>query len=57
MRVNWLVPVRRLWSLVRWIVHQINIWGGILITIPLIPIIWYCVLMSKGVKRIKEGLK
>lgn len=57
MRVNWMVPLRRLWGLVRWIVHQINIWGGILISIPLIPIIWYCVLMAKGVKRIKRIIK
>ncbi|MDM9589532.1 hypothetical protein QUC26_17385 [Pseudomonas asiatica] len=57
MRVNWMVPVRRLWSLVRWVIHQINVWGGILISIPLIPIIWYCVLMAKGVRRIRRIVK
>lgn len=52
-----MVPVRRLWSLVRWVIHQINVWGGVLISIPLIPIIWYCVLMAKGVKRIRRIVK
>ena len=57
MRINWLVPVRRLWGLVRWIEQQINVWGGILISIPLIPIIWYFVLMAKGIKRIRRIIK
>lgn len=57
MRVNWMVPLRRLWGLARWIVHQINVWGGVLVSIPLIPIIWYFVLMAKGVKRIKRIVK
>jgi len=52
MRINWFVPMRALWSLLRWIVHQINVWGGILISIPLIPLIWFFVMMCKGARRV-----
>lgn len=47
MRINWAVPLRALWSVLRWIVHQINVWGGILISIPLIPVIWFFVMMCR----------
>lgn len=52
MRVNWIVPIRRLWSLLRWIVHQVNVWGGMLISIPVIPVIWFFVMVCKGVRRV-----
>lgn len=52
-----MVPVRALWSLLRWIVHQINVWGGILISIPLIPVIWFFVMMCKGARRVGRMIK
>lgn len=57
MRVNWMVPLRGLWSLLRWVIHQINVWGGILVSIPLIPIIWYFVMMTKGARRVGRMIK
>ncbi|WP_422416812.1 hypothetical protein [Pseudomonas sp. GZD-222] len=57
MRINWIVPVRALWGLVRWLIHQINVWGGILISIPLIPVIWFFVMMMKGARRVGRMIK
>lgn len=57
MRLNWMVPARALWSLLRWAVHQINVWGGILISIPLIPVIWFFVMMCKGAGRVGRMIK
>lgn len=57
MRVNWMVPVRTIWILLRWAVHQINVWGGILISIPLIPVIWFFVMMCKGAGRVGRMIK
>lgn len=57
MRINWLVPLRALWSFLRWIVHQINIWGGILISIPLLPVIWVFVMMARGTRRVGRMIK
>lgn len=57
MRINWGVPLRALWSLLRWVVHQINVWGGILISIPLIPLIWFFVMMMKGARRVGRMIK
>lgn len=52
MRVNWMVPLRGIWGLLRWVIHQINIWGGILISIPLMPAIWLFIMMTKGARRL-----
>lgn len=52
-----MVPLRTLWSLLRWVVHQINVWGGILISIPLIPAIWLFVMMCKGARRVGRMIK
>lgn len=49
-RINWMAPVRALWSLLWWIIRQINTWGGILISIPPIPLIWFFVMAAKGRK-------
>ena len=57
MRINWMVPLRTLWNVLRWIVHQINVWGGILISIPLIPVIWFFVMMCKGARRVGRMIK
>lgn len=57
MRINWVVPVRAIWSLLQWAVHQINVWGGILISIPLIPVIWFFVMMCKGAGRVGRMIK
>jgi hypothetical protein len=57
MRINWIVPLLRLWSLLRWVVHQVNLWGGILISIPLIPVIWYFVMMTKGSRRVGRMIR
>ncbi|WP_455886909.1 hypothetical protein [Pseudomonas rustica] len=57
MRINWFVPLRALWSLLRWVVHQINVWGGILISIPLIPLIWFFVMMCKGGRRVGRMIR
>lgn len=57
MRINWMVPLRALWSLLRWIVHQINVWGGILISIPLIPLVWFFVMMMKGARRVGRMIR
>ena len=57
MRINWGVPLRALWSLLQWVVHQINVWGGILISIPLIPLIWFFVMMMKGARRVGRMIK
>lgn len=57
MRINWMVPVRALWSLLRWAVHQINVWGGILISIPVIPVVWFFVMMIKGARRVGRMIK
>lgn len=52
-----MVPLRTLWSLLRWVVHQINVWGGILISIPLIPAIWLFVMIAKGARRVGRMIK
>lgn len=57
MRINWAVPLRALWSLLRWVVHQINTWGGILVSIPLIPLIWFFVMAAKGARRVGRMIK
>lgn len=57
MRVNWLVPLRSLWGLLLWFIRQINTWGGILISIPLIPLIWFFVMMMKGARRVGRIIK
>lgn len=57
MRINWIVPMRGLWGLLRWVVHQINVWGGILISIPLIPLIWFFVMAAKGARRVGRMIK
>ncbi|NMZ02594.1 hypothetical protein HBO04_20950 [Pseudomonas proteolytica] len=57
MRINSAVPLRALWSLLRWVVRQINVWGGILISIPLIPLIWFFVMMCKGARRVSRMIK
>lgn len=57
MRINWIVPVRALWRLLRWAVHQINVWGGILISIPVIPVVWFFVMMIKGARRVGRMIK
>lgn len=57
MRINWFVPVRALWSLLRWVVHQINVWGGILISIPLIPLIWLFVMIARGARRVGRMIR
>jgi hypothetical protein len=57
MRINWIVPIRGLWGLLRWVVHQINVWGGILISIPLIPLVWFFVMMMKGARRVGRMIK
>ena len=57
MRVNWMVPLRALLALLGWIVHQINVWGGIIISIPVIPVIWLFVMIIKGAKRVGRMIK
>lgn len=57
MRLNWMVPVRTLWSVMCWLVRQINIWGGILISIPLLPVIWFFLMMAKGARRVGRMIK
>ncbi|MFI8376145.1 hypothetical protein ACIGCH_18970 [Pseudomonas helleri] len=57
MRINWMVPARALWSLLRWCAHQINVWGGILISIPLIPVVWFFVMAAKGARRVGRMIK
>lgn len=57
MRINWVVPLRGLWSLLRWVVRQINVWGGILISIPLIPLIWFFVMMIRGARRVGRMIR
>lgn len=57
MRINWAVPLRALLSLLRWVVHQINTWGGILVSIPLIPLIWFFVMAAKGARRVGRMIK
>ena len=57
MRLNWMVPARALRSLLRWCAHQINVWGGILISIPLIPVVWFFVMMVKGARRVGRMIK
>jgi len=57
MRINWAVPLRALWGLLRWFIRQINTWGGILISIPLIPLIWFFVMMMKGARRVGRMIK
>lgn len=60
MRLNWMVPVRTLWSVMCWLVRQINIWGGILISIPVLPVlpvIWVFVMMAKGARRVGRMIK
>lgn len=52
-----MVPVRALWSLLWWIIRQINTWGGILISIPLIPLIWFFVMAAKGARRVRRMIK
>lgn len=52
-----MVPLRTLWNVLRWVVHQINVWGGILISIPLIPAIWLFVMMVKGARRVGRMIK
>lgn len=52
-----MVPVRSLWSVICWLVRQINIWGGILISIPLLPVIWVFVMMVKGARRVGRMIK
>ncbi|ADR59564.1 Hypothetical protein PPUBIRD1_1907 [Pseudomonas putida BIRD-1] len=52
-----MVPVRALWSLLWWIIQQINTWGGILISIPLIPLIWFFVMAAKGARRVSRMIK
>lgn len=57
MRVNWMVPLWALLALLGWIVHQINVWGGIIISIPVLPIVWLAVMMTKGAKRVGRMIK
>ncbi|MBK5417758.1 hypothetical protein [Pseudomonas sp. TH31] len=57
MRVNWMVPLRSLLALLGWIVHQINVWGGIIISIPVLPIVWLVIMMTKGAKRVGRMIK
>lgn len=57
MRVNWLVPVRWLIGFLRWLIGQINTWGGIIISIPVIPVIWLFVMIVKGAKRVGRMIK
>jgi hypothetical protein len=57
MRVNWLVPVRWLISFLQWLIGQINIWGGIIISIPVIPVIWLAVMIVKGARRVERMIK
>ncbi|UUT24051.1 hypothetical protein [Pseudomonas sp. T8] len=57
MRVNWMVPLRALLGLIGWIVRQINIWGGIIISIPVLPIVWLAIMMTKGAKRVGRMIK
>lgn len=52
-----MLPLRTLWSVLRWMVHQINVWGGILISIPLIPVIWFFVMVCKGARRVGRMIK
>lgn len=51
-----MVPVRA-WSLLWWIIRQVNTWGGILISIPLIPLIWFFVMAAKGTRRVGRMIK
>jgi hypothetical protein len=57
MGLNWMVPLRSLTRLLRWIAHQINVWGGIIISIPVIPVIWLFVMIIKGAKRVGRMIK
>lgn len=57
MRINWIVPLKGLWSLLRWLVRQINTWGGILVSIPLIPLVWFFVMAAKGARRVGRMIK
>lgn len=57
MRVNWLVPIRLLISFLRWLIGEINTWGGVIISIPVIPVIWLFVMIIKGAKRVGRMIK
>ena len=57
MRINWIVPVRALWSLLRWFFSRVNVWAGVIISIPLFPIIWLVVMIAIGARRVGRMIK
>ncbi|AYN11770.1 hypothetical protein [Pseudomonas putida] len=57
MRINWMVPLRALWRILKWILSVIDTLVGLLITSLFMPVVAIVLLMRKGAQRIGRMVK
>lgn len=57
MRINWWVPVKATWRLLKWVLSIIDTLAGLLLTSLFIPVVAIVLLMRKGAKRIGRMIK
>lgn len=57
MRINWWVPLRAFWRLLKWIFSVLDTLIGLLITSLFMPVVGLVLLMRKGARRIGRMIK
>lgn len=57
MRINWRVPVRATWRLLKWVLSILDTLTGLLLTSLFMPAMGLVLLMRKGVRRIGRMVK
>lgn len=57
MRINWWVPVRATWRLLKWVLSILDTLTGLLLTSLFMPLVAIVLLMRKGAQRIGRMVK